>query len=409
MGIAAASAMTTAQSYARIAGANETIRVGAVGCGGMGRGHLAALDRMRESDNLTITAVCDIYDKRLQEAADRFSAKPIKDYRQILDSKDIDYVLIATPDHWHHRMILDSLDAGKHVYVEKPMTHTIEEAKEVLKKMAGSKLKLQVGVQGMSDDSYRTAHEYIMKGALGKVVMAHIDYSRNYPDDFWAYEIDPDAQPGVNLDWEAWLGPAPKVSWDPARFFQWRRYWDYSGGVATDLFIHRHTRIIRSIGLTLPDYVVATGGTWNFTDSIAEIPDTFNMQLDYPGGPTVLLVSSMANDTPIRHLIRGHKATLEFTGEGFTITPQRAVQQAVIPGAGERLDAPALVTHTKTGAEDITLHHRNLLNAIRADEPLNCDHMLGYYGQVACAMGVLSFRRRKYIKWDAQKEQPVES
>jgi predicted dehydrogenase len=408
MGVATASLMATARSYARIAGANETIRVGVIGCGGMGLAHLEALDKMRESDNLTISAVCDVYDKRLQAAASRFSATSIKDYKQILDSKDIDYVLIATPEHWHHRMILDALDAGKHIYAEKPITHSIEEAQEVVKRMAGSPLKLQIGVQGMSDDSYRTAHDYIKNGALGKVVMAHIDYSRNYPGDFWAYPIDPDARPGVNLDWDAWLGPAPKVAWDPARFFQWRRYWDYSGGIATDLFIHRHTRIIRSVGLTFPDYVVATGGTWNFTDSVAEIPDTFNMQLDYPGGPTVLLVSSMANDTPIRHLIRGHKATLEFTREGFTITPQRAVQEAVIPGAGERLEAPGVVTHTKTGAEDVTLHHRNLLAAIREGEPLNCDHMLGYYGLVACNLGVLSFRRRKYIKWDPQSQKAVE-
>ncbi len=128
---------------------------------------------------------------------------------------------------------------------------------------------------------------------VSKVVMAQIDYSRNYAGDFWANEIDPDAKPGVNLDWEAWLGPAPKRPWNPRRYFQWRRYWDYSGGIATDLFVHRVTRILKAVGLTFPDRVTATGGTWNFVESVAEIPDTFNMLCDYPGGPTVALISSM--------------------------------------------------------------------------------------------------------------------
>jgi predicted dehydrogenase len=249
----------------------------------------------------------------------------------------------------------------------------------------------------------------IQDGAVGKVVMADIDYSRNYPDDFWAYEIDADAKHGINLDWEAWLGPAPKRPWDPRRYFQWRRYWDYSGGIATDLFIHRVTRIIKSLGLNFPDYVVATGGTWNFVNSVAEIPDTFNMMLDYPAKTTVMVVSSLANDMPIRHVIRGHKATLEFTKEGFTITPQEQSELAKISSTGETVKGTNLLTHKKTGAEDVTLHHRNLQSAIRKNEPLKCDQNLGLYGVVACMMGVESFRNRKYLKWDNQNRKVIET
>ncbi|MCK4991755.1 MAG: Gfo/Idh/MocA family oxidoreductase, partial [Bacteroidales bacterium] len=332
----------SAISYSRIIGANERINVGVIGCGGMANAHMEALLKMKESDNIEIAAVCDIYTKRLDKAKELTKAQAFKKYQEILRIKDIDYVLIATPEHWHYQMTLDAIDAGKHIYVEKPMTHTIEQAKDITEKIAMAKLKLQVGVQGMSDDSYETAHKMIQEGALGKVVMAHIDYSRNYPDDFWAYEIDADAKPGVNLDWEAWLGPAPKRPWDPRRYFQWRRYWDYSGGIATDLFIHRVTRIIKSVGLNFPDYVVATGGTWNFVNSVAEIPDTFNMMLDYPEKTTVMLVSSLANDMPIRHVIRGHKATLEFTKEGFTITPQEQTDKATISGTGEDLEGTEL-------------------------------------------------------------------
>jgi len=398
-----------ALNYSQIVGANERIRVGIIGCGGMANAHMDALLKMKEADNVEIAAICDVYSNRLDQAKEKTKAWAIKDYRKLLDSKDIDYVLIATPEHWHYQMTLDAIDAGKHMYVEKPMTHTIEQAKDITEMMARADLKLQVGVQGMSDDSYETANKMIQDDILGKVVMAHIDYSRNYVDDFWASEIDPNAKPGVNLDWEAWLGPAPKRPWDPKRYFQWRRYWDYSGGIATDLFIHRVTRIIKSVGLTFPDYVVATGGKWNFVNSVAEIPDTFNMTLDYPEKLTVLVVSSMANDFSVRHVIRGHKATLEFTKEGFTITPQEATNQAVISGTGEEDRGGELFTYKKTGGEDIALHHRNLLGAIRENESLKCDQTLGFYGVVACMMGVQSFRQRKYLKWDTQGQAVVEN
>ena len=394
-----------ARKYGHILGANDRIRIGVIGCGGMANGHMEALMKMKGSDNLEITDVCDVYTTRLDKAAAMTGGKANKDYRSLLDNKDIDYVLIATPEHWHYQMSLDALSAGKHIYVEKPMTHSIEQSRDLVEKVKKSGLKLQVGVQGMSDDSYETAHKMIQEGALGKVVMAHIDYSRNYVDDFWAYPIDADAKPGVNLDWEAWLGPAPKREWDPRRYFQWRRYWDYSGGIATDLFIHRVTRIIKSVGLKFPDYVVGTGGTWNFTDSVAEIPDTFNMMLDYPEKLTVMLVSSLANDMPIRHVIRGHKATLEFTRSGFTVTPQEATNRAVISGTGDTAKGSEVFTHKKTGAEDVTLHHRNLLSAIRTGEDLKCDVNLGFYGVVACMMGVESFRQRKYLQWDAAKRE----
>ena len=393
-------------SYTNILGANEKLRIGVIGCGGMAQSHMRALLKTKEADNTEIVAVCDVYKKRLESAAQKTGGQPYQDYRSILDRRDIDYVLIATPEHWHHKMIISALDAEKHVYVEKPMTHTIEESKEVVAKVKDSGLKLQVGVQGMSDESYEVANEYIKEGTLGKIVMAQIDYSRNYVGDFWAYGIDPDAQPGVNLDWEAWLGPAPKRPWDPRRYFQWRRYWDYSGGIATDLFIHRVTRIIKAVGLTFPEYVVGTGGKWNFTESIAEIPDTFNVLADYPGGPTVSLVSSMANDTSVDHVIRGHKATLRFTPSGFLIDLQRSTNRDVI-NSSENKTGENFITYEKKGAEDVTLHHQNLQGAIREGEELRCDAMLGYYGVVVTMMGVESYRNRVYLKWNSNDERGV--
>jgi predicted dehydrogenase len=386
----------TALSYAKIPGANDRLRIGVIGCGGQAMGHMRTLVKMRESDNCDVTAVCDVFDKRGEQAAQLTGGKIVKDYRRVLDSPDVDYVLVATPEHWHYQMTLDAIAARKHIYCEKPMTHTVEQSKKVVAKIKDSGLKMQVGVQGMSDDSYETAHKYVQDGTLGKVVLAQIDYSRNAKDDFWAYPIDPDARPGENLDWKAWLGPAPKRPWDPDRCFRWRRYWDYSGGIASDLFIHRVSRIIKALDLKFPAYASGFGGKFEFTASLAEIPDTFNILLDYPGGPTVQLISSMANGTPVDHLLRGHNATLHFTRTGFTITPER--------GMG---DPKNVIEHKKTGGEDLDLHHRNLMNAIRKDEPLKCDALLGYYGVVACEMGVESYRKRKYMKWDASKERIV--
>lgn len=388
----------TARGYSQVKGANDRLRIGVIGCGGMATSHMQSLVPMKDSANCEIAAVCDIYDKRLDKAAELTGGKPVKDYRQVLDNKDIDYVLIATPEHWHYQMTMDAAAAGKHIYCEKPMTHTVEQSKKVVAQIKKTGVKMQVGVQGMSDDSYETANAYVKKGVIGNVVVAQIDYSRNHRDDFWAYPIDSDARPGVNLDWNAWIGPAPKRSWDPERYFRWRRYWDYSGGIATDLFIHRVTRIIKALGLTFPERGVGAGGKWEFKQSIAEIPDTFNVMLDYPGGPTVLLVSSMGNDTPVEHVLRGHKATLQFTRTGWQIVPQRLFAKEVEP-----------VEHKKTGAEDVALHHRNLMAAIRTNEPLKCDCMLGYYGVVACEMGVQSFRRQKYMKWDKARERIVKA
>ena len=396
-----AASLLSARAYSAIPGANDRLRVGVIGAGGMATNHMEAMVKDRDTDNFEIVNVCDIYDKRLDKAAQLTGGKPVKEYRRLLDNKDIDWVLIATPEHWHFQMAMDALDAGKHVYVEKPMTHSIEQAKKLTEKVKSTGRKLQVGVQGMSDESYAVANEHIKAGELGKIVLAQIDYSRNYQGDFWAgdeYPIDADAQPGVNLDWKAWLGPAPKREWDPERYFRWRRYWDYSGGIATDLFVHRATRLIKALNLTFPDYVTATGGKFEFTDSIAEIPDTFNVLADYPGGPTMQLVSSMANDAPVDHMIRGHKATLYFTNTGFTIKPQEQYAKEMQP-----------VTYEKKGAEDLTLHHRNLQEAIRSNQPLNCDCMLGLYGVVVCEMSVESFRRREYLKWDKTKNQAAKA
>jgi len=389
--------LLSAKSAARVVGANDRLHVGMIGAGGNARGHMRALKSLANEDNVEIAAVCDLYDPRRDAAAEFTGGKPYKDYRRLLEHPGLDYVTVSVPEHWHAPITLDAADAGLHVYVEKPLTYSIEEGVQVVKKVKSTGIVLQCGIQGMSDDSYETAAELIRDGAIGKVVMAHIDYSRNHRDDFWLKDPDPDVKPGVNLDWKMYLGKAKKRRWEPDRFFSWRRYWDYSGGIATDLFVHRLARIVKACGLTTPSRVVATGGQYFFTGG-AEVPDTFNALLEYPEGINVLLVSSLANQTQIRHLIRGNKGTIEFTREGFTLEPEGLYKDDVKP-----------LIHKKSGGEDMALHHHNLHNAIRLGEQLKCDLELAFNVSMACQMTVESFRMKKSLGWDRRRERIIKT
>lgn len=393
--VGAAAPSVSAKSAARIAGANERLHVGVIGAGGNARGHMRALKRLAGPDNVEINAVCDIYDPRRESAAEFTGGKPYSDYRALLEHPGLDYVTVSVPEHWHAQITLDAAEAGLHVYVEKPLTYSISEGVEVVRRVKRAGIVLQCGIQGMSDDSYEKAAAMIREGVIGKVVMAHIDYSRNHREDFWLRPPDPEASPGVNLDWKAFLGKAKKRPWDPDRFFSWRRYWDYSGGIATDLFVHRLARIVKACGLTTPSRVVATGGHYFFNGG-AEVPDTFNALLEYPEGIDVLLVSSMASQKSIRHVIRGNKGSIEFTREGFLVEPENLFKDEVRPRA-----------HKKSGGEDMALHHNNLHNAIRKGEALKCDVELGFNVSMACQMAVESFRRKKSLGWDRRRSRVV--
>lgn len=393
-GAVAAAATWTASSYARVIGANDRIRTGFIGVGGMGTGHLGAIVALKDKDNVEALAVADVWKTRAEAGAKKVGApQAFTDYRKVLDIKEIDYVTIATPEHWHARMTIDAMDAGKAVYCEKPMTHSIPEAQAVMKKQKESKLPLQVGVQAMSDDSYRTAGEAVRDGKLGQVVQAQIEYVRRYGDQGpWRNpSITDDTPKPEDLDWEAWLGDAPKVPWNPHHFYEWRNYSAYSGGICTDLFIHRITRIMKACDLLYPRRVVGMGGIWQWPDG-RDLPDNFEMICEYPRGMTVYVLGTMSNRVGIDHLIRGYRATLYFTRTGWTIKDK---------------DDKVLEEHKKTGGEDILLHHTNLHNHLRSGEPLNCPVELGMAGVVAVNMANESWRTGQMMGWDAKNERMV--
>ncbi len=383
-----------AKAYSRVVGANDRLHVGLIGPGGMGTGHCHALNQLREPNNLETVAVADCWQKRADKAATLVGFPNVyQDYRKVLDHQEIDYVTIATPEHWHARMTIDAMDAGKAVYCEKPMTHTLPEAVQVMAKQKETKLPLQVGVQGMSDDSYISAREAIDGGMLGQVVQAQIEYVRRYGEQGpWRVPgLDPKMPKPEGLNWNDWLGHAPKTPWNPNHYFEWRNYAAYSGGIATDLFIHRITRIMKACNLLYPKRVVGMGGIWQWEDG-RDLPDNFEMICEYPRGMTVYVLGTMSNRVGVDHLIRGYRGTMQFTNTGWIARDK---------------DGKVLGEHKKTGAEDIVLHHTNLHNHIRDGEALNCPVELGMAGVAAVCMANESWRSGRMMAWDEKKQDMV--
>lgn len=424
--VTAGVAALSPRAYSRVRGANERIHFGVIGLGVMGSGHLDGLKSQKESLNLDVLQTCDVYRKRAEKAAHAIGAPAVavQQHEDVLGNAKIDAVLIATPDHWHARLAIDAIKAGKHVYLEKPMCHTIEQALELarVEREHKDKVRIQVGVQATSFELLDKIRDHIRKNGIGKLAMILSSYNRNNTAgpwrDFgdWEDIKDPAA---AHLDWDKWLGHkftcadqqlAAKREWDPKRFFQFRCYWDYSGGVATDLLFHTLTQLIKATGLEYPERVVASGGIWVFNRNHTippqrgggaddrEVPDMYTTTLDYPGGPTVTLVSCMDNDTRLPVLIAGHDATIRISSDD----PEEPMQAVIEPQETGRLKK-RVVLKGERGDQD--KHRANLVRAIRDPKvELYCPVGLGLRTNVAITLGVRSYRERKVYGWDAKEQ-----
>ena len=271
---------------------NERTTVGMIGVGA--RAH-QLMESIKTVPDAEIVSVCDAYTGRLTRAVERTEgrAEIAPDYTAILEDSSVDTVFVVSPDHWHVRHVIESLDAGKHVYCEKPLTYTVEEGLAIARAVERSGKVMQVGSQGVSSVAQRRAHKMIAEGRLGQVTMVRANYNRNSASGAWIYPIPPDASPET-VDWNKFLGPARKRPFDLPRFFRWRCYQDYSGGIATDLFVHLCTTIHRLMGSGAPQDVVAMGDLYRWGDS-RNVPDTLNAILRYREGFTVTLSSTFNN------------------------------------------------------------------------------------------------------------------
>ncbi len=409
--VAAAATGVLALSTNRAYGANGRIRMAVIGCGGMGTGHVGSLVKRTEKDNVQVVGVCDVYQKRIERAKKIASAEGYSDYRKILDRKDVDAVLIATPDHWHGKITIEAMEAGKNVYCEKPMTHTVEQAIAVRDAARRLKKILQVGPNATASDGYWQASEAIKAGRIGKVTWAQGSYNRNARDCLFNthQKIDPTAGPDKagedHIDWDMWLGHkyglAPKIDWNPEHFFRFRKYWPYNGGVATDLLYHKLAPLLIALAGpngAYPSRVTGSGGLYVEKDG-RDIPDVFMMTADYPQEFSVFLVSTLTNDTQIPDRIYGKHGTMEIGGE-----PLLKFNGDFKPEFQAKNDGKDEVKIPIKPRADMV---GNFLDVIRGNGQLNCNVELGTATMVAIKLAVESYRQRKVMNWDAKTEKVV--
>ena len=376
---------------ARVIGANDRINIGYVGVGGMGSGHLRHVKEYAAEQNVAAVAVCDVYDKRrlaAAKAAELPESKAYRDYRRLLEDRDVDAVLISTPEHWHARIAIDAMEQGKHVYIEKPMCRILEEVEQLLAAQKKTGCVVQVGSQGCSDAKWRTAGEQIRAGKIGRVVLSQGSYCRNNPDGEWNYAIDPDADPTKNLDWDMWLGPARKVPWNPRHYFQWRKYTNYSAGILSDLFPHRLHPLMIACGEQYPVQVTCIGSILGNDDR--EVADNTQVLVKFGDGSHMLLVGSTVNEQGVPDMIRGTKATIYFGGGKVEIRPERPFSDEIDPE-----DVPVVGP-----GESVQEHEKNWFHCIRTGETPNCNIELAAKVQTIVTLAERSWLENRTMNFD---------
>jgi predicted dehydrogenase len=419
VGAAAASAaasMFTVPASARALGANDRIRVGFIGTGGRCQAHINTVLQMQaEGKPVQAVAVCDVYNKNRETSAAKIKNRggndPLVtgDYREVLENPDVDVVCIATPDHWHAKQTIEAMQAGKDVYCEKPMTHTIQEAMDVVKAWKDTGRVMQVGVQSTSDGRWKAAHEFICKGGIGKVIQGQTEYYRNSGMGQWRYYgLSRDMTP-QNIDWDMFLGHkfglAPKMPFDRAKFAQWRCYWPFGSGLYTDLFVHQLTRTITAAGVRFPRRVVGGGGIFLEYDG-RDVPDTATVVADYGEGLQIFVTATMCCDYKIQQCIRGHHGTVLFdmSKDGFDFIPER-------PQVTRLRDVTPAHISAFRPKDETYAHWENFFEAVGKKDQQACNNPpdLGAAAIVTITMGAESYRNGKVYEWDAEKGQVKES
>lgn len=402
---------------------NDKIQIALIGAGGMGMGDARYALSI---PGVTIVAVSDIYDGRLSRAKELWGQNLVttRDYREVLARKDVDAVIIATPDHWHSRISIDAMNAGKDVYCEKPMVRAIDEGQPVIDAQKKTGRIFQVGSQYVSSLVYQKAKDLLANGAIGQLNLVEAWLDRNTAIGAWQYSIPPDASP-QNIDWDRFLGSAPKRPFEPIRLFRWRNYRDYGTGVAGDLFVHLLSGLHFATGVMGPNRVYATGGLRFWKDG-RDVPDLMLAVMDYPGFTLALRVnfeSSLANESFGVKFI-GSEGTMTTgynavtvakhpreTEPGYTIeTFPKATQQEFLkqyrqkyPEQRSIADAmrPERVDNfIPSGFDAHREHHRNFYEAVRTRKPFIEDAVFGLRAAGPALLTNTSYFEGKVCGWD---------
>ena len=406
---------TTALAGLQVPGANDRVRLGFIGLGNRGD---QVLDGFLEHRDAEVVAICDLYQPYLDYASRKIGTNPglFKDYRRLLDIKDLDAVVICTPDHWHALQTVHACQSGKDVYVEKPLSLRVAEGRKMVESANRHQRVTQVGLMRRSSPFCKSAVDLIRSGGIGKVTSIRCFHIENE----WPKGIGnpPDENPPPDLDWDAWLGPAPQVPYNRNRaFYRFRWFYDYSGGQVTNFGAHFLDFVHWVLGHDAPLAVAAMGGKLAVEDN-REVPDTLEVLWTYPGGILVTFSQFNANGAPADRRgsnieVRGTKGTLYLTWDSYEIVPEEITDEEFparsplhrASDSNYAKDRKAEISPRKAAGKDSTSQHaRNFLDCVRSRERCNCDIEAGHRSTTATLIANIAHQTRSYLEWDAQQE-----
>lgn len=426
---AAGAAVSSSSAHAQVLAAQNPapsgrkIRFVSIGTGIRG---CDLLRSARKLPNGECVGTADLYTMHQRAGQQAYGAEvpTVRDYRTLLDRKDVDAVIVAVPDFQHRRVVLDCIDAGKDVYCEKPMSHNVEDGFAMVAAVERNKRIFQTGSQRVSNIVYKKAAEIYKSGRLGEVTLIEGHTDRNGPSGAWVYPIAPDAGPET-IDWAAWLRGAPQRPFDAARFFRWRCFADYGEGVAGDLFVHLLSGMQCVSGINaIPARAYSTGSLTHFKDG-RDFPDLLATLYDYPGEVTVSLHCNQNNAAGDTTVFYGREGTMVIDGNTLTVTPQDTSEQpegyalngwtaeakkqyldewyAAHPHAGHKM-APAETYTAPSGYDDTADHIATFFRAVETRQPVVENEVFGNHTAVACHMANHSYFNRSMAVWDAQSQ-----
>ncbi|MBN8863864.1 MAG: Gfo/Idh/MocA family oxidoreductase [Sphingobacteriales bacterium] len=403
-------------------GPADTIRLALIGAGGMG---LADANTAITVPGVKLVAVCDLYEGRLADARKIYGNDifTTRDYKEILQRKDIDAVIVATPDHWHKDISIDAMNAGKAVYCEKPMVHDVSEGAAVVEAQNRNKVVFQVGSQGLSSLGNEKAKELLAAGAIGKLNYAEGFWARNSPEGAWQYRIPEDGN-DKTVDWKRFLNKYPQIPFDAKRFFRWRCYKDYGTGVSGDLFVHLFSSLHFITNSKGPQKIMAMGGLRFWKDG-REVPDVLMGMFDYAETPEhpafnlslrVNFVDGTADSTYLR--LVGNEGSMNVEWDRVTLTRNKAYAATDDPLLATKLnkDNPLNYERKKMLPPDTTVfnvekgykgahfdHFFNFFTAIREKKLSVEDALFGYRAAAPALLCNDSYFTNKPVLWDPVK------
>jgi predicted dehydrogenase len=402
---------------------SDRVRFGIVGVGMEGSGLLSTAVQLR---GVECVAAADLYDGR-HELAKEIVGKPIRTtrrYKELLDAKDIDAIIVAVPDHWHKQVVVDAVTAGKDVYCEKPMSHNPSDGLEMVAAAKKTDRIVQIGAQRTSSVICAKAKELIEKGVIGDLNLIEATYGRNDPNGAWEYPPPPDLSP-QNLDWDTWQGTAPKKPFDPLAFARWRCWKEYGTGVAGDLLVHLISGMQFVLGINqAPSRVSAFGGIYRWKDG-RNMPDVHPVLFEYEGIPVYMRLSLGCESTEVTRF-QGSKGAIELREFSVTFTPQAGVDlspsyysgsfparlknaylkqwhEANDPAPGKE-PLPESITYNGNDYDDLRPHLWKFFEAVRSRQPVVQDVVFGHNAALACHLANESYFRKSPVRWDESSQ-----